>query len=145
MVASPQQLLVKRDSIIRLHAVWRCVFIFCLVLVPVSVYGQAKEKGKAKDKDNVVGTIWEYKAVNGSKVEKGTFRVSDKEIFKGAKKVGVVKPKDADETKLTIDGMAEINGTMALRKTKSKPPIWKGVLSKEDGSKWDVTVEVKDR
>ena len=78
-------------------------------------------------------------------MEKGAIRISDKEIFKGSKKVGVVKPKDEDETTLTISGMPEINGTIELRKTSLKPPIWKGTLTKDDGSKWDITFDVKDR
>lgn len=100
----------------------RAVLFLCLVLLPPAAYSQAK-----KDKDTVVGTIWSFKAVKGSDVEKGAIRISDN---KGAKKVGVVKPKDEDETTLTISGMPEINGTIELRKTSLKPPIWKGTLTR---------------
>jgi len=105
----------------------------------------AAEKKKKKDKDNVVGTIWAYKLKKDDKAENGQFRVYKLEVFKGDKKVGKVVPKDEDETKLIITEYEPLNGAAILRKTRTKPPVWKGTLVKDDGSKWSMEVEIKNK
>jgi hypothetical protein len=100
---------------------------------------------KDKDgKDDVVGTIWSYTLTNKNKKESGQFRLYNLEIFKGAKKVGYGIRKDDDEAKLIVKNYPPLNGTAVMRKVGRKPPIWKGTLIKEDGSKWQMESTVKD-
>lgn len=107
---------------------------------------QRKKGGGNPDrKDDVVGAIWTFRAVRGSEVEAGQFRVYQYEVFRGPRKVGVVKPKDEDETTLVIDGYPKLNGSVVLRKTGRMPPVWAGMLEQDDGSKWRLTVQMKDR
>ena len=72
-------------------------------------------------------------------------RVYQKVIYKGDKKVGDVQPKDDDETTLVFTNYAEFKGKAVLRKVKRMPPVWKGTLTKDDGTEWQMDVEVKDR
>jgi hypothetical protein len=107
---------------------------------------QDKKKKRKKDgKDDVVGTIWSFTARKGSETEKGRFRVYEKEVFKGSEKVGVVIPKDKDETTLVVTGFPKLNGKVVLRKVGHNPTVWSGDLLHENGSKWHIRVEVKDK
>lgn len=113
------------------------------ILVPATTFGQGKKK--KDDTDNRVGTIWAFTAVDGSDVEKGQFRVYQKEVFKGARKVGYIEPKGRNQTTMVITDFARLNGTTELRKTGQRPPVWEGVLKRRGGSSWNIKVEVKDR
>ncbi|MGL4461469.1 MAG: hypothetical protein ACRC1K_04895 [Planctomycetia bacterium] len=106
---------------------------------------QGASKPKKDGVADVVGTIWTFTAVKKGETETGKFRVYKKEVFKGDQKVGYVDPKDDDETKLVIDGFPKLNGTSILRKTKTRPVKWTGDLIHTDGSKWELTVVVKDK
>jgi hypothetical protein len=107
--------------------------------------GNKGKKPKGKDKDDVVGTIWHYTLTRGDKKDTGQFRVKDLEIFKGKNKIGVIKPKDDDESSFKITELPELNGTAEIRKVRRNSPVWKGTLTKANGTKWDIEIEVKDR
>lgn len=111
-----------------------------MLLLPLSIQAQDRD-----GKDDIVGTIWRYTITHGSKKDTGQFRVYLKEIFKGKDKVGYVQPKDNDETTLHFTDYKEFKGTAVLRKTKRSPSTWQGTLSKQNGTKWEMTVIVKDK
>jgi hypothetical protein len=96
------------------------------------------------DKGNVVGAIWKFTMTNGTEQESGQFRVHKYVVYKGAKKVGIVRPRGTEST-LTITDFPKLNGKVELRKIKKDPPHWRGTFHKTDGTKWDITVEIKDR
>jgi hypothetical protein len=73
----------------------------------------------ADGKDDVVGAIWRYTLTRDGKEESGQFRVYQREICKGSEKVGVVEPKDKDETTLTFKNWPDMNGRATLRKIKN--------------------------
>ena len=107
---------------------------------------QLADAQQRKDgKDDVVGARWQYVITHDKKKETGVFRVYNKEIFRGARKVGNVDPHGPDRTTLIVDGLPEINGRAELRKVGQRPPIWKGTLIRPNGSKWAMEVEVRDR
>jgi hypothetical protein len=126
-----------------------------IVLIAASAVAQEKakkankgNKGNKGDKDgvdDVVGAIWHYRLTRNGKTESGNFRVYQFEIFKGKEKIGSVKPKDDDETTLTITGFPELNGKATLHKVRDKTRLAKGTLVRPDGEKWEMEVEVKDR
>ena len=106
------------------------------------------KKGNKDGVDDVVGARWEYEIhMVGDKeqVEKGLFRIKDKVMYRNNKKVGEVHAQSATETKLTIDGLPEINGKATLKKVDEKPPVWRGHLVCKDGTKWKMKVEMRDR
>lgn len=111
-----------------------------LLLLPLSIQAQDRD-----GKDDVVGTIWRYTITHGNKKDTGQFRVYLKEIFKGKDKVGYVVPKDNDETTLHFTDYKEFKGTAVLRKTKRSPPTWQGTLNKQNGTRWEMTVIIKDK
>ena len=47
----------------------------------------------ARADDKVVGTRYQFTAVNGDKEDKSTFRVYKYEVFRKDKKIGTIKPK----------------------------------------------------
>jgi len=113
--------------------------------------GKGKGKGDKGDKGNkdgaldVVGTIYEYKLTKDGQTASGTFRVFQHEMFKGAKKIGTIKEKDADEATFTVNGDPELNGSAEYRIVQTKPRRFKGTLVKPNGDKWHLEVEPKDR
>ena len=112
----------------------------CVVALSVSAGGQDRD-----GKDNVVGTKWSYEITNGKEKEEGQFRAYNAELFKGAKKVGKSHPKSATETTLVITDYEPLNGKAVLRKVGHHPAIWKGTLTKSNGSSWEMKVTVKDK
>jgi hypothetical protein len=119
-----------------------------IVVALVAAPGEAQDKKKKRKrdgKDDVVGTIWAFKATKGTETERGQFRVYLKDVFKGGDKVGVVIPKDNDETTMVIDGFKKLNGKVVLRRVGRNPTVWRGVLLHADGSKWDIVIDVKDK
>jgi hypothetical protein len=103
------------------------------------------EEHKGKDgKDDVMGAVWSYTLTKGDDTVTGQFRVYNREIFKGHKKVGKVDIEDDDETKLSFTDWDEMNGKAVLRKTKRHPPGASGTLTKKDGSEWTMKVTWKD-
>ena len=96
-------------------------------------------------KDDVVGTIWHYTITHGNKKDSGQFRVYLKDIFKGKDKVGNIVPKDADETTLYFTDYKEFKGTAVLRRVKRNPVTWKGTLNRQNGTRWEMTVIIKDK
>jgi hypothetical protein len=111
--------------------------------------GKGKDKGKDKDnkdgKDDVVGALWEYTLTREGRKESGQFRVFQREIFRGGKKVGSVYIKDNDESSFKISGWPEMNGEATIRKVKQQPVIWKGDFTRENGQKWNIELEIKDK
>jgi len=95
--------------------------------------------------DRVVGAIWSYTITHEGKKETGQFRVFQHEIFKSSEKVGTVQPKDKDETTLHFTNYKEFKGSASLRKVKKNPNTWKGTLTREDGSRWEMVVIVKEK
>ena len=60
-------------------------------------------------------------------------------------KIGEVNVKDKDETELIFSAPPGLKGTAVIRKVRDKPRLAKGVLNKDDGSTWQLAIEVKDR
>jgi hypothetical protein len=77
-------------------------------------------------------------------VEKGFFRVADKVIYKGKKKVGKVEAESRTETKLLIDDFEKLNGKATLKKIEEKPPVWEGILKRKNGNRLNMKVTFKD-
>jgi hypothetical protein len=131
----------------------------CLVvLVVISLIGGAsamakppKKPDKKPDKkpgNQIVGTTWSFtaKKQGDSAAEEmtGQFRVYNHVIYKAEKKVGEVKPNGPTETTFSITDFPKLNGSVTLRKVGQKPAIWKGTLDHSDGTKWAMTVTVKE-
>jgi hypothetical protein len=115
-----------------------------LSLVLVVAMGGGSAWAKDKGNDHVVGALWSYTITREGKKETGQFRVFKKEMFHKDKKVGTVDVKDEDETTLHITGIAELNGKATLRKTQRHPPVAVGKLKRDDGTEWEMRVEVKE-
>lgn len=113
-------------------SVWLAATLAATILAPMPGYAQMAGKG----------AIWEFKAINGSEEISGQYRVFKKEVFRGNRKVGVVKPKSATVTTLEITGFPKLNGTTVLHRVGG--PHWEGVLKRDDGSKWVITIDIKD-
>ena len=95
--------------------------------------------------DDVKGARWDFQATEDDKVvEKGYFRVADKVIYKGKKKVGKVEAESRTETKFYIDGFEKLNGKVTLKKVGEKPPVWEGTLKRKDGKRLKIKVTFKD-
>lgn len=95
--------------------------------------------------DDVKGARWDFQAFDGDEVvEKGFFRVADKVIYKGKKKVGKVEAESRTETKFYIDGFEKLNGKVTLKKVGEKPPVWEGTLKRKDGKRLKIKVTFKD-
>jgi hypothetical protein len=117
--------------------------------------GKGNDKGKDKDndkkkdkgdgKDDVLGALWEFKLTREGRKEEGQFRVYQREIFRGGKKVGSVYIKDNDESSFKISGWPEMNGEATIRKVKQQPVVWKGDFTRANGQKWNIELEVKDK
>ena len=100
----------------------------------------------AKDgKDDVVGTIWSYTITRGEKVEKGQFRCHDLKLYKGQTQVGEVQPQTKTHSTLVFTDFGELNGTIDIRKSNRKPPVWRGTLERENGRTWSIVIRIKDR
>ena len=125
--------------------------IFCLLLVSLLAVTPGLAKPPKKNNNKVVGIRWEFtgkKVVNGNQMAEiisDTFRVNNYNVFRGARKVGVVQPNGATETTLTITDFPKLNGTVTLRKVDTKPPVWKGQLEQSDGTKWLMTVTIRQK
>lgn len=120
----------------------RCMVV-CLIISAFAAPLCARDSKKGKDgKDDVVGAIWSYTLTHDEKKVTGQFRVYEDVIYKGADKVGVVEPKDKDETTLIFNKWPEMDGRAILRKTKNGRAA--GTLFKKDGSKWEMKATWKD-
>lgn len=121
----------------------RCVtVVFALLLTANSGFCQATGKDGV---DDVKGARWDFQVTDGDKVvEKGFFRVADKVIYKGKKKVGKVEAESRTETKLLIDDFEKLNGKANLKKVQEKPPVWEGTLKRKDGNRLKMKVTFKD-
>lgn len=94
--------------------------------------------------DDVKGARWDFVVSDGDEtIAKGYFRVQDKVIYKGKKKVGRIEAESRTETELIIDDFEKINGKAKLKKVGEKPPVWEGTLKKE-GKKYEMKVTFKD-
>jgi hypothetical protein len=121
-----------------------CRWLVACVIIFVSIsplLGADSRKGK-DGKDDFVGAIWRFTLTRDGKKESGQFRVYKDEIFKGATKVGVVQPKDKNETTLVFTEWPEMNGSATLRKVKNGQAA--GTLNKNNGSKWEMVINWKD-
>ena len=128
-------------------------FLVVLLVALVAAQALAQDKGKknkgnkgSKDGvDDVVGAIWHYKVTHDGKTETGNFRVYKFDMFRGKDKIGVVKPKDEDESSFEVHGFPELNGKATIRKVRQKSAVAKGTLVRPNGEKWDIEIEIKDR
>jgi hypothetical protein len=107
--------------------------------------GKGKGKGKGKDKDDVVGAIWHYTLKHDSRVVTGNFRVYQHDIYKGDRKIGVIKTKDNDEAEFVVSGDPELNGQAKYHKVKDNPQRIRGTLVKPNGEKWELEIDLKDK
>ena len=116
--------------------------VFALLLTAESAFCQATGKDGV---DDVKGARWDFHATEGAEVvEKGFFRVADKVIYKGKKKVGKVEAESRTETKLLIDNFEKLNGKVVLKKVEEKPPVWEGTLKRKDGKRLKIKVTFRD-
>jgi hypothetical protein len=122
----------------------RLILMQMLLVAFVCTTVYAEGKGHKDGKDDVMGARWAYTLTKGEEKASGHFRVYNKEVFKGAEKVGTVKAEDEDETTIEFTSWPEMDGTAVLRKTRRKPAGATGTLTKKDGSKWDMKVVVTD-
>jgi hypothetical protein len=118
-----------------------------LVVTVVSLFAAGVHAAaEDKPKDRVFGAIWSYKLTrDGAKPQAGTLRVYRDDVFLKDKKVGTVRRKGGGETLLTIGGIPEMKGTALLRKTERHPAVGVGKFKKEDGTEWDMRVEIDER
>lgn len=121
-------------------------FLGVAVLIALGISGGASPVLGQDDKDDVLGIRWEYELTkpNGD-VQKGKFRVYQKEIYIGAKKVGRVDAESPTETTLEFTDSERLGGQAKLTKTGRRPPIWVGRLVKDDGTKWKMRTWLVDR
>jgi hypothetical protein len=121
------------------------VMLIALIACQASAQEKGKGKGKGKDKDDVVGAIWHYKLTRDGKVVTGNFRVYQHDMFKGDKKIGVIKTKDNDEAEFVVSGDPELSGQAKYHKMRDNPRRIKGTLVKPNGDKWELAIELKDK
>ncbi len=117
-----------------------------LLLAAPSVPARAQVTGK-DGVDDVKGARWRYEVFsddNKTLIEKGLFRVNNKIMYKGGTKVGAIDAESRTETKLTIHGIPEINGTAELKKVGEKPPVWEGTLKRKNGKHYTMKVVFRD-
>jgi len=122
--------------------------ILGLLVLSAAAAGQdiKKKKGPNRDGDTVVGAIWGFTATKDSEKVAGRFRVHKHVVYHDGKKVGTVDPKGANDTTLIVTGYPKLNGKAVLHRVKVNPwVVWRGDLVREDGSKWNISVEVKNR
>jgi hypothetical protein len=125
------------------RGIFRCLFLVVATLLTENV-GFCQATGK-DGVDDVKGARWDFHATDGDEdVEKGFFRVADKVIYKGKKKVGKVEAESRTETKLLIDDFEKLNGKVTLKKVKEKPPVWEGTLKRKDGKRLKMKVTFRD-
>jgi hypothetical protein len=118
------------------------MMVFAMILTANSAFCQVTGKDGT---DDVKGIRWDFEVTDGDKVvEKGFFRVADKVIYKGKKKVGKVEAESRTETKLLIDDFEKLNGKATLKKIEEKPPVWEGTLKRENGNRLNMKVTFKD-
>lgn len=120
----------------------------CLLLVVATLLTENSAFSQVTGKDgvdDVKGIRWDFHATDGDEdVEKGFFRVADKVIYKGKKKVGKVEAESRTETKLLIDDFDKLNGKAVLKKVKEKPLVWEGTLKRKDGKRLKLKVTFRD-
>jgi len=94
--------------------------------------------------DDVKGARWDFVVKDGdATISKGFFRVQDKVIYKGKKKVGRIEAESRTETKLIFVDFEKLNGVARLRKVGEKPPVWDGTLN-ADRRKYSIKITFKD-
>ena len=120
----------------------------CLLLVVAALLAENSAFCQVTGKDgvdDVKGARWDFQATDGDEVvEKGFFRVADKVIYKGKKKVGRVEAESRTETKLLINNFEKLNGKVVLKKVEEKPPVWEGTLKRKDGKRLKMKVTFRD-
>jgi hypothetical protein len=114
-----------------------------LVLQGVAPAADDSAPGKDKE-DDVVGVIWHYTIKRDKAKQTGTFRVYNMKIYKGDKVVGKYQHSGDQKTTITFTDWPEMNGKVALTKTKRHPPHAEGKLKKDDGTEWEMTCTWKD-
>ncbi len=118
------------------------MMVFAMILTANSAFCQVTGKDGT---DDVKGIRWDFEVTDGDKVvEKGFFRVADKVIYKGKKKVGKVEAESRTETKLLIDDFEKLNGKATLTKVEEKRMNWEGTLKRKDGKRLKMKVTFKD-
>ena len=125
------------------RGIFRCSLLVVATLLTENIaFCQATGKDGV---DDVKGARWDFQATDGDEVvEKGFFRVADKVIYKGKKKVGKVEAESRTETKLLIDDFEKLNGKVVLKKIEEKPPVWEGTLKRKDGKRLKLKVTFRD-
>ena len=125
------------------RGIFRCSLLVVATLLTENIaFCQATGKDGV---DDVKGARWDFQATDGDEVvEKGFFRVADKVIYKGKKKVGKVEAESRTETKLLIDDFEKLNGKVVMKKIEEKPPVWEGTLKRKDGKRLKLKVTFRD-
>ena len=125
------------------RGIFRCSLLVVATLLTENIaFCQATGKDGV---DDVKGARWDFQATDGDEVvEKGFFRVADKVIYKGKKKVGKVEAESRTETKLLIVDFEKLNGKVVMKKIEEKPPVWEGTLKRKDGKRLKLKVTFRD-
>lgn len=105
----------RNKGVSMLTGLVRCsIFVVASLLTSNVAFCQATGEDGV---DDVKGARWDFQAFDGDEVvEKGFFRVADKVIYKGKKKVGKVEAESRTETKFYIDGFEKLNGKVTFKK-----------------------------
>jgi len=133
--------ITSTEKTMRVQAIVLCVVALVFGTSALAV----RDSAKGKDgKDDVVGSIWNYTLTKGKEKQSGTFRIYKGKVYKGDKEVGTYEQTGDEKTTITFTKWDEMNGTVALTKTKRHPPRAEGKLKKDDGSEWEMTAHWKD-
>ena len=120
-------------------------------ILPAST-GLGQRQGPDPKENKVVGVIWAFrgkKVAEGKEtgeVIEGKFRVFGRDIYRGPKKVGFVRPQSASESSFTITDWPDsdtpnMNGTIKMKKVGQRPAVWQGLFKRNDGTEWKLTVK----
>jgi hypothetical protein len=120
---------------------WIIIILAMAALTQTPGTGQEKKRGKS---EKLPGLIWIFTVTDGKDEIKGQFRVFQKVVYRGDKKVGTVNPKSGRETELVITDFPKLNGTAHLKRAEARTAKWKGELKRKDGSMLPISVDVKE-
>jgi hypothetical protein len=123
---------------------------FALLRIAVGIFSlalvlPASAKDKADDPNTVDGKIWHYELSLGKKKERGRFRVQGGDLFNGDAKVGTIKPTSDKTSTIIFKGHRDFTGKADVRRVERRPPVWEGTLHKDDGTDWQMRLEIQDR
>ena len=118
----------------------RSIHCFAVVsLVAASLHAQERRK---TDNDVLPGEVWTFEANKGDLNRRGEFRIYEKKVFIGERNVGSVAVK-GDEATLIVKAGGVLAGRILLKRD-GQTSAWRGIVQHNDGSKWQITVSVKE-